>query len=167
MAVIGRSLLMLALLAMALITGFFYAYGSSVLPGLDALAAGDAVRAMQAINARVRNPMFAPSFFGALALPILALVVLATARRWRTSGWLALSLLAYGVGGFLVTTTFNVPLNQGLASVDPGAPDIARIARTYFTSWNYWNWARTFASLAAVACISMAWRVEARNSVLG
>ena len=59
--------LLLASLATGLIAGFFYAYDCSVMLGLERLDAAGFVRAMQAINATVRNEYFAASFFGALA----------------------------------------------------------------------------------------------------
>lgn len=61
MLLASRLMLLLATIAMALIAGFFYAYGCSVLLGLDELPPGDAVRAMQAINARVPEPSWSRS----------------------------------------------------------------------------------------------------------
>ena len=58
------SVLALCILASALISGFFYAYYCSVMPGLAATDAESAIRAMQGINAVVRNGTFAFSFFG-------------------------------------------------------------------------------------------------------
>jgi uncharacterized membrane protein len=92
MLLLARTSLLASVAATALIAGFFYAYGSSVLPGLDELPRGDAVRSMQAINGRVRNWMFAPSFFGSLALPAGAFAAFAYERRWSVCAWLALGL---------------------------------------------------------------------------
>ena len=92
MLLLSRILLLAATLAMTLIAGFFYAYGSSVLVGLDALAPAEAVKAMQAINARVRNWMFAPSFFCALGLTALAAITFAFVRRWMVCAWVTTAL---------------------------------------------------------------------------
>ncbi|MEZ5763159.1 MAG: hypothetical protein R3D69_02095 [Xanthobacteraceae bacterium] len=54
--------LALAILTAALISGFFYAYYCSVMPGLEATDPQTAIKAMQAINAVVRNATFAISF---------------------------------------------------------------------------------------------------------
>ena len=67
-----RTFLLLALLASALIAGFFYTYSISVMPGLLATDSISAVRAMQGINATIRTPVFAFAFFGALVFPLLA-----------------------------------------------------------------------------------------------
>ncbi len=57
--------LTLAVLTTGLISGFFYAYACSVTLGLALLPDEQYVEAMQAINATVRNGVFAFSFFGA------------------------------------------------------------------------------------------------------
>jgi uncharacterized membrane protein len=58
-----------------LISGFFYAYMCSVTRGLTLLPDAQYVAAMQAINATVRNAVFAFSFFGAVLFLLLALAV--------------------------------------------------------------------------------------------
>lgn len=160
---VGRILLMCAILLMGLISGFFYAYGSTVLVGFDTLPPSDAVRAMQAINAEVRNWMFAPSFFGALVVPAIALVYFAGVRHWQVTSLVGAGLFSYIFGGFLITVMLNVPLNESLAPLDPGRPDIAGIATAYFESWRFWNWVRTFASLLALGCLVVAFREEGRQ----
>ena len=62
--------LALCILTSALISGFFYAYYCSVMPGLAATDPESAIRAMQGINAVVRNASFAFSFFGTLAFGV-------------------------------------------------------------------------------------------------
>src|SRR4028118_7780 len=62
--------LTLATITTGLIAGFFYAYACSVTLGLALLPDEQYVEAMQAINATVRNGVFAFGFFGA-ALSLL------------------------------------------------------------------------------------------------
>ena len=62
--VLAGCLMALTLILTGAIAGFFYAYTSSVMRGLDAVPAAHAIVAMQGINATVRNWMFAPAFFG-------------------------------------------------------------------------------------------------------
>src|ERR671916_2905068 len=64
-----------ATLTTGLISGFFYAYACSVTLGLALLPDEQYVEAMQAINATVRNGVFAFSFFGAVPTLLLALAV--------------------------------------------------------------------------------------------
>jgi uncharacterized membrane protein len=151
------ALLLLGLLASALIAGFFYAYSVSVMPGL---AAGDplvATHAMRGINAVIRTPVFAFSFFGALAFPFTAALV---ARR-RAVVVLALAGgLVYGIGGLVVTFAVNVPLNEALAAAAPTAANAAELWHRYATPWTVWNHVRTLASIIAFALLTAALVVE-------
>lgn len=62
------------LLSAAAIFGFFYAWVCSTMWGLDQVSSRVAIEAMQAMNASVRNAVFAPAFFG--TGPILPLTAL-------------------------------------------------------------------------------------------
>src|SRR3712207_4699968 len=64
-----------------LISGFFYAYACSVTLGLALLPDEQYVEAMQAINATVRNGVFAFGFFGAVVSLLSALAVHAPQLR--------------------------------------------------------------------------------------
>jgi uncharacterized membrane protein len=144
-----------ATLTTGLISGFFYAYACSVTLGLALLPDGQYVEAMQAINATVRNGVFAFSFFGAVVFLLLALVV--HSPRLRTWRFLLVGLAAvlYIGGGFLLTLTVNVPMNEELATVGDVAPaELARVRANYEGPWNFWNGVRTVcSSLAFLALI--------------
>ncbi len=82
-----------------------------VMPGLAATDAVSAIKAMQGINAVVRNAVFAFSFFGTLAFGGIATLLLIGAGSWP----LALALLGTtidGLGAFMVTLLYSVPLNE-------------------------------------------------------
>ncbi|MEV6521706.1 anthrone oxygenase family protein [Longispora sp. NPDC051575] len=149
----------LATVLLALIAGFFYAYACSVMVGLAHTDDVVFLSAMQAINAHVRNLGFAPTFFGALI--VTALAVALGARRWRSRATvlLAAALLTYGLGGFLLTLGFSVPLNEQLAAAgDPGAlADPATVRAAYEQPWTAWNLVRTLASTMAfgLACAAV------------
>jgi len=82
-----------------LISGFFYAYMCSVTRGLALLPDAQYVAAMQAINATVRNGVFAFSFFGAAVFLILAVLVHVPLFRSRRFALISLACLLYiGVG---------------------------------------------------------------------
>src|SRR5918998_3991315 len=70
-----------ATLTTGLISGFFYTYACSVTLGLALLSEEQYIEAMQAINATVRNGVFAFGFFGAALSLLLALAVHAP-RPW-------------------------------------------------------------------------------------
>ena len=147
------SVLALCILASALISGFFYAYYCSVMPGLAATDAQSAIKAMQGINASVRNGTFAFSFFGTLAFGALAIFLLVGVGGWP----LALALVGtaiYGLGAFAVTLLVSVPLNEGLAAVTPTPQDAVQIWQNYFEPWTFWNALRTLMSVLALAAFT-------------
>ena len=64
-----------AVLLSAAIFGFFYAWVCSTMWGLDAADPRVAIPAMQAMNASVRNVVFAPAFFGTGVAALLAALI--------------------------------------------------------------------------------------------
>jgi uncharacterized membrane protein len=151
---VGRLLaLTLATLTTGLISGFFYAYACSVTLGLALLSDKQYIEAMQAINATVRNGVFAFSFFGAIVFLLLALAVHAPRLRSRRFLLIALAAVLYIGGGFMVTFLLNVPMNEELARVgEVGSVALAQVRAEYEGPWNFWNGVRTvFSSLAFVA----------------
>ena len=145
--------LALSVLSAALIAGFFYAYHCSVMPGLAATDAVSAIKAMQGINAAVRNAVFAFSFFGTLAFGGLATLLLIGAGGWP----LAIALLGtaiYGLGAFVVTLLYSVPLNEGLANIAPTTENAAAIWRAYLEPWMFWNALRMAMSVLALAAFT-------------
>jgi uncharacterized membrane protein len=163
---LDRSLLAVSTLAVALAAGFFYAYACSVLYGLARLDDRAAIAAMQAINATVRNPVFAFAFFGALAFPAALLALrLARARFGRSEIWLTAAVALYGLAGFALTFLASVPLNQWLATVPlDGAVDLATARARYFGPWDAWNWTRTAATGAAALCLALVWFEDGRKA---
>ncbi|GAA4764289.1 DUF1772 domain-containing protein [Streptomyces sanyensis] len=152
-----RVFLIAALLAMGAIAGFFYAYEVSVTTGLAEVDDATYVTAMQAINSVIRNAPFAMSFFGAIVLTAVALVLAwrAAGRRSATFWLIAAALATYLLGGFGVTFALNVPLNEELAGVSLTAhQDLSGIRADYESQWNRWNTLRTVASLAAFALLA-------------
>jgi uncharacterized membrane protein len=139
---------LLALMLNAAIFGFFFAWSCSVMRGLDAADPRAAIEAMQAINAEVRNAVFAPAFFG--TAPALALAALmAFGCRLQLAGALfAIACLVYLCGGLVVTIAVNVPLNEALAQI--AAPENTEAARElwreYSLTWTGWNHLRTLFS---------------------
>lgn len=146
-----RSLGLFALTLSALIFGFFYAWTCSTMWGLDAADPRIAVAAMQAMNASVRNAVFAPAFFGTPVVSTLAaLSALAGGGRRAALLFLAAAVV-YAVGGAALTMAVNVPMNEALATVavptDPAAA--AAIWRDYSQPWQLWNTIRAgFSGLA-------------------
>lgn len=139
---------LLSLIQAGALFGFFYAWVCSTMWGLDTADPRVAIQAMQAMNASVRNAVFAPVFFGTpVVLGLTALVLYRTGHA-AAGLWFA---LATGVIGFLavgLTIAVNVPMNEALARTDvPSDPDTARkIWLAYSPGWQFWNQVRTVTS---------------------
>lgn len=146
---------LLALTATGLLAGFFYAFPSSVSPGLGDLDDRGYVAAMQSINEAVPNGIFVLSFVGAPLLLVLATAL--HARSPRRTPLLLATVLVLG-GGLVTTFAANVPLNDELAAVDlnAGARGLAAARADYEDAWNTWNTLRTLACTAALACVGWA-----------
>lgn len=137
----------LSLLLTGAIFGFFYAWVCSTMWGLDAADPRVAVAAMQAMNASVRNAVFAPAFFGT---PVVLLLTAAVARAGGF-GPAALAFAAAGLiylgGGLILTMLVNVPMNEALAQVTISGPEQAEaIWQAYSPRWQVFNVIRTIAS---------------------
>ncbi|GAB95458.1 putative membrane protein [Kineosphaera limosa] len=143
---------LLAVLLSAAIFGFFYAWVCSTMWGLDAADPRVAIPAMQAMNASVRNVVFAPAFFGTpFALTLTALLARAHGRR-RAAWFFLAAAISYAGGALAPTLLVNVPMNEALAAV--AVPTDLAAARDlwldYSGTWQAWNLARTVASGAAL-----------------
>lgn len=142
----------LSLLLTGAIFGFFYAWVCSTMWGLDTADPRTAIAAMQAMNASVRNAIFAPSFFGTPVALTLTAILAFVANRRPAALVFALAALTYLFGGLVLTMAVNVPMNQALATVI--IPDTAAgaepIWRSYSAKWQLWNQIRTACSGAAL-----------------
>jgi uncharacterized membrane protein len=141
-------LVLLSLLLSAAIFGFFYAWVCSTMWGLDAANPRVAIQAMQAMNASVRNGIFAPAFFGTPVVLFATAGVLWSQTYQKSAALFALSGLVYFCFGLVLTMTVNVPMNEALATVT--APNeitaAAQIWKDYSPTWQFWNQVRTVAS---------------------
>jgi uncharacterized membrane protein len=154
----------LATLSTGLVAGVFYAYAVSVNLGLAAQPDASYVATMQAINARIQNPAFFASFFGAALFLVAALAVHIPRHRSGRFRLVALACVLYIAGGFLLTALVNVPMNEEFARVAGGASpgELAEARAAYEGPWDFWNSVRTFfSSLAFVALIGAClWRED-------
>jgi uncharacterized protein (TIGR02246 family) len=143
-------------LGSGLVAGIFFAFSTFTIRALARLPAAQGIAAMQSINVEVINKWFFAAFFGT-ALCCLVLAV-SSFFRWQKPDAICLlaGSLLYLVGTILVTILFNVPLNDGLAAVDPASADAGPIWANYVKTWTAWNHVRTAAALAAAASFSVA-----------
>ena len=146
-----------ALMASGAMFGFFCAWVSSTMWGLDAIDPRVAMAAMQGMNASVRNPVFGSGFFGTPVVAAAAGAALWAGQR-RAAALLGAGLLAYTLGPFLLTLTVNVPINTALAGL-PVPQDRAEadaIWTAYSPRWQVFNAARTVFSGATLALAAAA-----------
>ena len=145
--------------------GFFYAWVCSTMWGLDAADPKVAIQAMQAMNASVRNAVFAPVFFGTVVvLAATSLVGFATGHR-RAAMWFAAAAIVSLAFNNVLTFSVLIPMNTGLAAVTvPDALDrAAAIWAEYSDGWKLWNQIRAAGTglalgLAAIGALSLSKR---------
>lgn len=147
-----RAAALVSLLLTGAIFGFFYAWVCSTMWGLDAADPATAIGAMKAMNASVRNAVFAPAFFGTpFALLLTGFLAWRSGARRATLPFVLAGLI-YLTGGLVLTMVVNVPMNEALALVDvPEDPTMAEaVWSDYSGPWQLWNQIRTVASGAAL-----------------
>lgn len=128
--------------------GFFYAWVCSTMWGLDAADPRVAMAAMQAMNASVRNAVFAPAFFGTGPVLLVAGALAMLVHNRQAAVWFALAGTLYIFGGMILTMAVNVPMNEALgATVVPDDVEAAReIWMAYSETWQVYNQIRTVVS---------------------
>lgn len=153
-----------ALVAMGLITGMFYAFDVSVMPGLADVDDRTFVDSMQRINEATLNPVFYLSFMGATLITPVAAVVEWRAGRRGAAVWVIAALACYGIA-FMVTTAISVPLNDDLVNAgDPATiADLAAVRDDFEGPWVAWNIVRTISSTVALACLGRALVLHGRR----
>ncbi|MBM1632597.1 DUF1772 domain-containing protein [Sulfitobacter mediterraneus] len=152
-----RPLALLSLLLSAALFGFFYAWVCSTMWGLDTADPRVAIAAMQAMNASVRNAVFAPAFFGTAPVLLLTAFVILREKQSGAALWFGLAGVMVAVLAVALTAAFNIPMNEALAGVAvPQDIEAARIIwAEYSTQWQVWNQIRTVTSGVAVLFVGI------------
>ena len=157
-------LLGVSMIATGLMSGLWYGWVVSVIPGTRRVSDATYVDIMQRINRAILNPAFLVAFMGIPVLLVVAAILQFRAGDARR-GWLVGSAaVVYAIGVFGVTASRNVPLNDDLdafdlEAADPSAVQVRR--QTYEDPWNRWHYVRTVANLAAFVLVSTAALVAA------
>jgi uncharacterized membrane protein len=142
------ALAVVAIVFTGAIFGFFYAWICSTMWGLDAVDPAVAITAMNAMNASVRNGVFAPVFFGTVVVLAAASVAAARSRHRRAAILLGAATVIYVGGAVLLTQLVNVPMNEELAAtaIPASREQAAEIWSAYSGRWQLFNVIRTVAS---------------------
>jgi uncharacterized membrane protein len=120
-----------------LLAGLFFAYAVSVMPALHAMDDDTFVTVINKINVVIVNPVFLVVFLGA---PLMSLALLA----WQRNPW-AVAGAILAVVTLLVTSVFNIPLNNALADGGTRA--------AFENPWVAWNIVRTLTAMACFVCL--------------
>lgn len=143
----------------ALISGLFYAWSCSVVPGLARVSDSTYLEAMQQMNRAILNPVFFLSFMGTVFLLPLCTYLqygpVLSARFW----FLLLASVIYLGGTFGVTMFGNVPLNNMLDAFQlSGATsgDLTTMRTKFEQPWIYLHTIRTVANVIALVLVVMA-----------
>ena len=135
-----------------LVAGVFLAFSTFVMPAFAKIPPAQGIAAMQSVNVAVMTSLFMAIFMsaGAVCLFFAGYAL----KNWGASGagWLLAGSLMYLIGTFAVTIAFNVPLNDGLAKLNPASPESVLAWNHYLSSWTLWNHVRTAFSTGSMLC---------------
>ncbi|AEV85885.1 hypothetical protein ACWT_4866 [Actinoplanes sp. SE50] len=145
--------LVAALICVGLMAGIFFAFTTSVMPGLHTADDRTFVEAMRHLNAAIENGLFGLVFVGALGFPAGAAVLLARGGHRAAAGWAAAAAVLYLVA-LVLTMAVEVPLNDRLAAASLSDPAAAR--RNFEGVWVPVNDVRTLLTASALACLAPA-----------
>lgn len=151
-----------AVLLTGVMTGVFFAFSVSVMPGLNAVAPRNAVAAMQAINRKIQNAVFFVALFGAAVAALAAGACYVALEAALPAAAMFASAAFYSIGALGPTLGVNVPLNRkldrgGTQSDDEAA---ARLWTEYSGPWSRANAVRAcFSAIALLtAALALFWR---------
>lgn len=160
-------LLGVAMLAMGLMAGTFYAFVVSIMPALARTDDQTFVTVMQQINEVIQNPGFFIIFFGAFAFTGAAAILQYRLGARATVRWILAALTLYVVT-LAITMGINVPLNEMLAAAgDPSrVTDLATVRDDFEGPWVAAHAVRTAACTLALACLGRALSLHGRGEAV-
>jgi uncharacterized membrane protein len=155
----------LSLVMAGAMAGVFFAFTISVMPALDAIKAGEAIRAMQSINRKIQNAVFLSTFLGVQIVATVMGALLLVLDQAAAAGWSFLAAVTYLLGAFAPTMFLNVPMNNALdaASVPADANEAARLWSEYSVRWTRWNSVRAVFSTISLLLVGLALFVWGRQ----
>ncbi|MFI1988970.1 DUF1772 domain-containing protein [Actinoplanes sp. NPDC020271] len=142
-----RLFLLAALLSTGLMAGVFFAFSTSVMPGLRTVDDRTFVTAMQHLNASIQNGVFFLVFFGALVFPVVAAALFYRSGD-RAAMWWTIAAAGLYLMVLILTVAVAVPLNDQLAAAS--LADATRARQDFEGTWVPVNHARTVLSTLAL-----------------
>jgi uncharacterized membrane protein len=137
--------------------GVFFTFSNSVMPGLDAIAAVSAVRAMQSINRKIQNPVFLLTVVGTPFVAAVTGVLLLFLEETSAATLFFLAAAAYGLGALALTAIVNVPMNNSLdtADVPNNEQDASQLWLAYSPRWTRWNTLRAVCNTLSLVLVGL------------
>lgn len=139
-----------------LLAGVLYAFNVAIVPALRSIQPTEHIAAMQAINSKIKNPVFMLSFLG----PTVLLPLAAFLHRADPSFPLLVAAAALHIlGANGVTIAGNLPLNDRLEKIDvrrlseAEAEPIREAYQRRGSPWMRLHAVRTLAEIAATALV--------------
>jgi uncharacterized membrane protein len=151
-------ILLLATLAVGLMAGVFGLYAHAIMRGLRNVSDRTFVEAFQAIDRAIINPLFIPTFLGALVLTGVAALLYLRDDGSSVLPWVAVAFVLY-LAVFVITIAVHVPLNDEIkAAGDPDQiADLAAVRDNFDEGrWIAWNIVRAVANTVAFVCLAWA-----------
>jgi uncharacterized membrane protein len=156
---LGVSVRLVTFLGCGLMSGVFFIFSNTIVRSLTSLEPSEGIKAMQAINRVIVNPLFLVVFLGTTLLSAVIIVTSFRSLPDLKAVYFILGGLLYIIGAFVVTALFNIPLNNRLAALNPDTLDSASQWANYVSTWMNWNHVRTFSSLAATLLFMLGLRL--------
>ncbi|HEV7646533.1 MAG TPA: anthrone oxygenase family protein [Actinophytocola sp.] len=153
MFVVASIVAVVSLVLTAAVSGVFFAFSNSVVPGLDAIRPEQAITAMTSINRTILNPLFLATFVGPPIAAVLAGVLIMVAGGTGGGLLFLAAAVVYALACIAPTAAVNVPLNNALdtGTIPTDADEVGRTWTGYSARWTRWNHWRAAGSLVAVA----------------
>ncbi|MFD3330059.1 DUF1772 domain-containing protein [Streptomyces sp. NPDC058701] len=156
--------LIAATVSMGLVSGLFYGFAVSVMPGLKRTDDRTVIEVMQRINVAILNGWFVLGYIGAFLFTALALALHIPSDGREVLPPLIAALVCYVVS-MGVTNKVNIPLNNALEKAGPVARigDPAAVRRAFEGPWARANVWRTLLCTAAVGFLAWALVLHGRG----
>jgi uncharacterized membrane protein len=153
-------IIIVAILSTGLMAGIFFTWTNAVKPGIGTLDDMTYMKAFQAMNRLILNPLFYIVFI----LPVLTISISTYMSFGSTKLYVfelfLLSTLLYVLGVFLITILGNIPLNELLENTDLEKISLTELSDLRWkieNKWNNFNLIRTVSSfisfLLLVICL--------------
>lgn len=144
-----NTILVLATILNGLLAGVFFTWTNAITPGIGKLSDINYLRAFQAMNRSILNPLFYVVFFGSIALSPLA-AIYQYFESINYIFWMIIGvIIIYGIGVIYVTFQGNIPLNNRLDKIDlsdANLQEAKQFRNSYEKRWNYLHLIRTATS---------------------